>query len=197
MYVQCKSSLCGRQDYYCWDDMVYEIHGLTMLCLIKSFKRCYFSASTTTCSRRVYACFWGLHGLILLLLNIKIIHDELEDLYPYEYEDEGGNMDEVYFNNSAHIRIGNHKVPGKKEARKEAMRHLAKRALKREAVDSAGATLQQQHLARLPRKKTRILMLRCNFCSESSIINCTVQIWNQRWMMLLSSTVQRNRGRRG
>ncbi|GMH07621.1 hypothetical protein Nepgr_009461 [Nepenthes gracilis] len=35
------------------------------------------------------------------------LDEELDDFYPYEYEDEDDSMDEAYFNNSSSLRIGN------------------------------------------------------------------------------------------
>ncbi|KAB1213059.1 hypothetical protein CJ030_MR5G018708 [Morella rubra] len=108
------------------------------------------------------------------------VYDFPEEYYPYEYEDEEDDLDEVYFSSSSTIRIGNRRWgdngfvrAGRQEARpvsrskfqdsgagssREPSRgtakstgRRAKRALKREAADKAAAAKHQQHLARLGR----------------------------------------------
>lgn len=41
------------------------------------------------------------------VVSREVIYDDLEDYYPYSYEDEDDDLDEDYFRSSSSLRIGN------------------------------------------------------------------------------------------
>ncbi|KAF5188460.1 RING/U-box superfamily protein [Thalictrum thalictroides] len=114
-------------------------------------------------------------------LNVEAqeeVYDDPEDFYQYEDEDGDDDLDEVYFNRSTSVRIGNRRWGDngyvragrvearpinrdpdagssrgskKKEGAKDATGRRAKRAMKREAADKAAAAKHQSHLQRLGR----------------------------------------------
>ncbi|XP_034923441.1 uncharacterized protein [Populus alba] len=107
------------------------------------------------------------------------VYEDPEDYYPYEFEDEDDDLDEVHLSSSSNLRIGNRRWgdngyvrAGHQEARpvhqadfkdsgagtsrepkkKEAGKDRTGRRAKRTLKREAAASKHQQHLARLGRK---------------------------------------------